>query len=302
MGLECVFVAKWDSFIGESRCFAAVLRCFESGCLHVVQSETRCLRTSKDVLHFNYVPVSLCYCLDGSGSWPLYQSQCVSADNHRDVCVQTGVTLCRCVSKPIAPRGNSAKSFIFVCGFCVCISVDKWRDEDWYPNVNISRGALGPAPSRSGNRAGNSSQCDQRPDSRQAPPTTLTLFLSFPLPSTLPAAPIIAQSSQACVRAPMALLLIIPESCRSYWSRPTGDPSLCWLLPLQTQLPPLMVNLHAPAAPRLKQFHSLLARLETFRLLQCCSLLPSSALRVASQTLLNSPHDPLYHAPWRSLS
>lgn len=237
-----------------------------------------------------------------AASRPLYQSQCVSADNHRDVCVQTGVTLCHCVSQPTAPQGNGAKSFIFVCGFCVCISVNKWRDGGWYSNMNISRGALGPAPSRSGNRAGNSSQCDQRPDSRQALPTTLTLFFLFPLASTLPAAPIIAQSSQAYVRAPMALLLIIPESCRSYWSRPTGDPSLCWLLPLQTQLPPLMVNLHAPAAARLKQFLSLLARLETFRLFQCCSLLPSSVLRVASQTLLNSPHDPFYHAPWRNLS
>lgn len=204
-----------------------------------------------------------------------------------------------CHSPELLKAAVQSHLFLFV-GF-VCISVDKWRDEDWYPNVNISRGALGPAPSRSGNRAGNSSQCDQRPDSQQAPPTTLMLFLSFPLPSTLPAAPIIAQSSQACVRASMALLLIIPESCRSYWYCPTGDPSLCWLLPLQTQLPPLMVNLHAPAAPRLKQFLSL-ARLETFRLIQCCSLLPSSVLRVASQTLLNSPHDPLYHAPWRNLS
>lgn len=74
----------------------------------------------------------------------------------------------------------------------------------------------------------------------------------------------------------VVVLLIIPGSCRSYWYCLTAKPSLCWLLPLQNQLSSLMVNLHSPATPRLKQSLSVIAFSETFRQLLHCNTAATS--------------------------
>lgn len=93
--------------------------------------------------------------------------------------------------------------------------------------MNISCGALGPGCSGSWLWAGNSSPCDQRPGSQQTPLPAFLHPLIFPY---LPSSCCFSQSPEqpSVSYNPVAVLLIILESCRSYWSRPAGKPTLFW--------------------------------------------------------------------------
>ncbi len=320
-----------ESFIDESRCLTTFPHCFEFERLppcHPARDMFR-LRTTLSS-HFKRSPTfQLC------STFPPLLFGCFWRPPSFSVCWLTYRCVCVCVcelgspyvtvchgshsswavtndSSPKARQRNKA-IYLFVCvcvcvcRLCVCVSAhvhaSKWMCNEKGVDIWIWTFPMvlwGWGPAAVGTELVILHPVIKGPVLSKLPYHPLAVPLIFP---SLPSPRWSSQSpEQPCVSYnPLAVLLIIHESCTSYWSRPTGNPSLGWLLPLQTQLPPLMVKLYALAAPRLKQSLSVLDFLETFRQLQCCYLLPSSPVF----SLLNSFELHTWSTlsrPWRSLS
>lgn len=186
---------------------------------------------------------------------------------------------------------------------CIPINESEICGEEgvWYLNMNISCGALGLGAKEEGielviliHPVIKGLVCSK---ASSQPPSVPLIFPS------LPSSCCSNQSSEqpGVSYNPVAVLLIIPESCRSHWSQPTGKTSLCWLLPFKTEPSALFAFSTFKLDPGLNNVFQSWPLYELLGSSQRCSLLRSLPVRRLLTSFELHTQSTLSH-PWQSLS